>query len=362
MSETTRPDVMLAGDAASIHVRRLAEGLRDRGSAVEVAGFEGAELPGVRLHRLGTLGAERDRRYALGIPSLARLIRSRRPRLLNAHYLTSFGVMTAAARWLAHPSGAGPPLVQTIWGDDLLVTPRGSPLHRRLASRALMQASLVTGDSRDLEAAARALAPSVAWHRFVFGPPDELLAATTNKARLMVSTRLHIPAMRVDRIVAAFLRFLEAEPQSTGWELRVVGAGPETDRLMALAAGNPAITFPGALSHHALMQLLLEASIVVSVPESDATSATLLESLAAGAIPVVNDLPANREWVSPDIGEIVAPDPAVADLAAALQRAATREPDVEATRRVVAGNTWERELNRLVEAFESVMSTGERAR
>ena len=133
MSQTARPDVLLVGDAASIHVRRLAEGLRDRGSAVEVAGFEGADVPGVRLHRLGTLGAEHDRRYVLGIPSLARLIRSRGPRLLNAHYLTSFGVMTAAARWLAHPSGGGPPLVQTTWGDDLLVTGCSRPIDHFLS-------------------------------------------------------------------------------------------------------------------------------------------------------------------------------------------------------------------------------------
>jgi glycosyltransferase involved in cell wall biosynthesis len=47
-----------------------------------------------------------------------------------------------------------------------------------------------------------------------------------------------------------------------------------------------------------LPALLNSAAVVVSVPESDGTSVTLLEALFCERPVVVSDIPANREWVS----------------------------------------------------------------
>jgi len=44
----------------------------------------------------------------------------------------------------------------------------------------------------------------------------------------------------------------------------------------------------------------------VSVPESDATSISLLEAMAFGCVPVVSDLPANREWIQNGVNGIIA--------------------------------------------------------
>jgi glycosyltransferase involved in cell wall biosynthesis len=37
--------------------------------------------------------------------------------------------------------------------------------------------------------------------------------------------------------------------------------------------------------------------VFVSVPDSDGTSVSLLEAMGAGCLPVLSDVPANREWV-----------------------------------------------------------------
>lgn len=50
------------------------------------------------------------------------------------------------------------------------------------------------------------------------------------------------------------------------------------------------------------------AKIWVSIPESDATSISLLEAMACGSIPVVSDLPANREWIQSGVNGIVVED------------------------------------------------------
>jgi glycosyltransferase involved in cell wall biosynthesis len=41
------------------------------------------------------------------------------------------------------------------------------------------------------------------------------------------------------------------------------------------------------------------------VPETDASSVTLLEAMAAGAYPIASDIPAMREWVRPQGGKLV---------------------------------------------------------
>ena len=48
-----------------------------------------------------------------------------------------------------------------------------------------------------------------------------------------------------------------------------------------------------------------ESSIYVSIPASDGTSVSLLEAMSANCIPVVSDLPANKEWISDNTNGII---------------------------------------------------------
>jgi glycosyltransferase involved in cell wall biosynthesis len=105
------------------------------------------------------------------------------------------------------------------------------------------------------------------------------------------------------------------------------------------------VEFVGMLSQGELHEQMLRSSVVVSVPVSDATSATLLESLAARIVPVVNDLPANREWVDETVGEVVPRDPTAEDVADAIVRAASRSVGPEQLTNRVARATWERQVD-----------------
>jgi len=339
-----RPDVLLVGDGSSIHLRRLAAGLAQQNLQVELAGFEGDPVGELPFHRLGDLPARIDARYALAIPRLASVIRRRRPRVVNAHYVTSFGVMSALALWLAHPTGARPPLIQTAWGDDLLVTPQRSRFMRRLVTFALRSAALMTGDAQELRNVASGFAPRTPTASFVFGPPESLLQRHEQKAHVIVSARHLLPEMRVDLVIRSFLHAQAASPALADWSLVVVGDGPERGFLEQLAAEGSNVEFRGAIDHGTLHDLLLRASVSVSVPVSDGTSATLLESLAAAAVPVVNDLPANLEWVDGGTAVIVGRNPTVDELSQGIVSAGEGDWDVRRLQAKVSAVTWESQV------------------
>ena len=69
-----------------------------------------------------------------------------------------------------------------------------------------------------------------------------------------------------------------------------------------------AVEFVGWIQKEDNEKWYSKAKIWVSIPESDATSISLLEAMACGCIPIVSDLPANREWIESGINGIVVED------------------------------------------------------
>ena len=352
-STVNGPDVLVVADGASIHTRRLLRAIVERDVRVELASFETADISGVPEHGLGSMPPSADVRYLFGALALARVVRARRPRLMHAHYVSSYGVMSALASRL---TGRRARLIQTAWGTDLLVTARRSRARSALATFALRTGDLATGDSADLERETRRRAPAVPFRRFVFGPPARLLASDEERAPIIVSARRLDPDMRVELIVRAFRHARRVAPGAlAGWRLLVAGDGSDRDRVRDAAGGDNAVELAGRLEPDALHARLARARAQVSVPRTDATSAALLEGSALGLLPVVNDLQAAREWVDESIGEIVPRDPSVEELAAAIVRSAMREVPRERIRDRVREVTWEREVDGLVAAYRSLL-------
>ena len=229
---------------------------------------------------------------------LRELITRWAPKVVHAQQANSVGWHAARA-----VRGSGVPLVLTLWGSDVLLLPARGLLHRRLVRTALQGASAWTADARVVLEAARALVPAPARpvHQALIplGIDEAVLdpANAPPRERRLLSCRLHKPLYRIDAIIRAFARLAPAHP---GWVLEVAGAGTETPALQALATELgmvDQIEFTGFLSTDELRTAYRRAALFVSVPESDGTSVSLLEALGSGCIPVVSDLPANREWI-----------------------------------------------------------------
>jgi glycosyltransferase involved in cell wall biosynthesis len=79
--------------------------------------------------------------------------------------------------------------------------------------------------------------------------------------------------------------------------------------------------FAGRLPAADLAALLARAEVYLSASRSDSTSLSLLEAMAAGALPVVSDIEGNREWVAEGDGARLFPCGDAAELGRALERA-----------------------------------------
>jgi L-malate glycosyltransferase len=309
----SQPPVLVLG-SASVHVERFVRGLCAAGRPVVLA-THGAlalgEVPGL-LHqstidlRVASLTARRDIRA---------LIQRWRPGLVHAHQANSVS-------WHAVAAAAPLPVVVTLWGSDVLHTPQRSPAHRWLVRRALRGASAWTADAQVLLQAATGLAGLGPLQRWIPMGLDSIVPTVFDGApRLprMLSCRLHKPLYRIDAILRAFARLPACHAD---WVLEIAAAGTETVALQKLAAElqlGVRVVFSGMLSHDALQQAYQRSTLFVSVPTSDGTSVSLLEAMAAGCLPVLSDLPANREWVQDGKGAVLCAD--VAQLHGDLLRA-----------------------------------------
>ncbi len=336
--------LVLFGDGESPHLLEWARALAvHRGNVQLHAASSRGFLPGFdsvlpASHRLALDTHPRHGGGNVGVlttlPRLSRWLRAVEPDWIHAHYLTSHGTLAWLAQRVGRVRGQ---LASSAWGSDVLHTPQRNVVARWLLRRVLAASAVATSDSqhmaqrmrdfgardvmvfpmglRDMPAAAdeavkqpwlfyanRALEPLYAPHRVInlFAS----VAARRDDARLVVA---HDGSMRAA---------LEARVTALGLASRV--------------------SFVGHLDAHAQAVHYRRARWFVSLPHSDSTSVSLLEAMAYGCVPIVSDLPANREVVRHGENGIVIEavnDHVRDDMLAMLGALAPRAADVARTNR-----------------------------
>lgn len=200
------------------------------------------------------------------------------------------------------------PIIITALGSDVLLVPRQGWLQRKMVEHVLNSSDHITCDA---QVSARAVSALLTRERpvtvvnFGVGPlhdPD------IKKEKIVYSNRLHEKLYRIDKVLEMFAEFTALDPQ---WKLIIAGQGSLTESLKLESArlGLAGKTeFVGWLSPDENIIHYNRARIYISIPQVDATSVSLLEAMACDCIPVVSDIPANREWVQNRINGILCSD------------------------------------------------------
>lgn len=306
--------IAVVGDAASINVRRWCEGLRAAGAAVGVVSAAGPWRDDIPVHRLPLGGRLAKAKYLVLAPFARRAVAVIRPDVIVGYFATGYGTLARLA--------GGRPLVQVTAGDDVLVTPPGTLAHR-MATRNLREADLVVAWAPHMADAVRRF--GVPEERILVQPRGIPLDGYAERRDPVPGTRLVCTrSLRREYHHEAILEAL-ADPALAAVRLTVAGEGPERAalerRTAALGLGER-VRFVGPVPNDTVPHVLADHDVYVSACERDGASASLLEAMAAGLVPVVARHPANAWWVEDGVTGLLV-DQRAGGLVPALARATT---------------------------------------
>ena len=323
MSAERRPlRVVLWGDGESPHLLKWARALAPR-VELHVASSRGlapalaALVPPARCLVLGHATKFDGGNAALlkALPRFARWLRAVDADWVNAHYVTSHGTLA----WLARKLGVRAQLAASAWGSDILVTPERSRVLRWVTGRVLRDAAICTSDSAWMAERMRALGAGEVM-TFPFGLDALPAAPPAKEPALFFANRGLEEIYDPRRVLTLFAGVAAAWPDA---RLVVANSGSMGAALQAQAVAlglGERIDFVGRLDAAAQAAFYARARWYLSVPRSDSVSVSVLEAMAHGCIPLLSDLPANRELVRDGANGLILPNGQGALVPAALER------------------------------------------
>lgn len=232
------------------------------------------------------------------------------------------------------------PVVLSFHGSDLH---RAGELLPRVAAELpslLPRAAAIHAVSRFMAAELVAMgAPADRIEVFQYGIEVDRFVpmAPAPRPHRIACTRSLQPLYRTHLVIEALPEVLRSIPDAT---LAIYGAGPEEPRLRELCVRldlGERVEFLGMREPVEIAREVGGAAVWASMAETDGTPLSLLEAMAAGAVPVVADLPTLREWIEPGAGVLVEPTAhAVATGLIEGMRLADSGAHVERNRTIVA--------------------------
>jgi len=242
--------------------------------------------------------------YFTAIKKYQTILEKEKPDIIHIQQISTYSFLLIKA---LRRSKLSIPVVVTAWGSDVLLVPQKGWLYRKMVQYVLNQGDLFTADAQFLSDEMQKLTPKKIEVLVVnFGINVENISI--NKENIIYSNRLHEPLYRIDKIIIAFSKFMQ---QHSDWKLVVAATGTETENLKQLCKTleiESQVAFLGWVDAKTNSENYAKAKIWVSIPVSDATSISLLEAMSLGCIPVVSDLPANKEWIQDTVNGILIDD------------------------------------------------------
>jgi L-malate glycosyltransferase len=319
--------LVLIGDGNSPHLLKWARALQPRVDlwALSSRGFDigfNGLMPADRRMALctqpdfagGNVGLLRH------LPAVSRWLRTIEPDWLAPHYLSSHGTLA----WLAtRLGGVKAPIAGSAWGSDILVAPERSRAMRWVTQRVLRACTLTTSDSQHMAARMRALGAGEVMV-FPFGLESLPPAPATKEPALFFANRGLEAIYAPERVLRVFAGLAAGWPQA-----RLVIANDGSLRMpmeqLARDIGLvDRVSFVGRLDAATQAQWYARARWYLSLPQSDSVSVSVLEAMGHACIPILSDLPANRELVEDGRNGVIVADgesPALARLAPLAQAA-----------------------------------------
>ena len=341
-------------------------------TAEDVAAIENAG--GKYLGELSPFYLKKFWRTAAQLRRLRKFLRREKIDVLHSHFLGVNAWYGALARF--HPA------VITVMGGDILGDDwkPGSDIRERwLTPYALRNADLITCWSYNLIAIVRRFTRpdvpievvhgGVDLERFSPGPKPQYLLDRLHlpqNGRVILSPRLMRPLYNLDKIAAGAEAVCNAVPEAyfvfavlpvatdEAYEARV-------REILSRGFAKNRVRFVGAIAHDEMPDFYRLADVTVSIPSSDGTPMSVLESMACGTPVLVSRIPNYDAHYIEDQKTVLMVDqrysgPVATALIKLLQdRMFAERIAAEAKRRVGASASYESQMAKMHQLYQSLL-------
>jgi glycosyltransferase involved in cell wall biosynthesis len=302
--------ICLLSNAWSIHTRRWATFFRKRGHEVHIiskGGFHGESIEGVKLHlikkfteRPGIISEFLN--YVYLYFQVRKIIRIINPDIINAHYVSIYGVLASAVGF--HPC------VATVWGSDVLQDIDRSFLIRLSVLRSFSKVDRITVAVDGLQehltdnlGVDRKKVEKIPWgvdlsvfHKGYEGDVKEVYSdlGIDSDSHIILSSRSAHRIYNIESIVKSIPLVLESRDDVVFIFLQGFG---ESEYMLQIESLIQEIDVQDnvrlicrEVSPHEMAILNNASDAFISIPKSDQFGLTILEGMACGSVPIVSRL------------------------------------------------------------------------
>lgn len=285
-----KPKVLLIGSTVNpVHLKSYYNLMREECSEILIIGSHPIDFA---PYETVSFSLKSPMEIVRSVKKIRQIANDFQPDIIHVHQANSIGFLVSLANRNIFKQ------VLTTWGDDVLIFPKKNILFKMLTYTSLKYSDEITADAQVMADAIYAFfgnKKKVVIANFGIEWDENLIRLP--KEKIIYSNRLHDSLYNIDLIIKGSAEFLKSHPD---WKLVVAARGSLTDELKKIAQESIAsnqVEFVGFVGPADNQNWYLRASIYVSIPDTDGTSISLLEAMGYGCIPVVSDLPANREWI-----------------------------------------------------------------
>ena len=294
--------ILFLSDAKSYHTRRWVDYFVDRGHQCFLISLEKGIPTKTEEFLINSKISPSFLKYPLSVRKVKKIAEKIGPDLINAHFVPSYGLVGAML--------GQSPLVVSTWGSDILISPQKSFLHKLRAKYVLKKADMITTDAKILTQAILDLGvrgkkviqnPMGVDKNLVFDYEKKKFDFSHQKEKknfVILSNRKLEPVYDVIALLKAVPVVIREVKKRV--KFVIVGEGSQKSRLIKFTRDlrvEEYVQFKGELFRKDLIDCYKDSDIYISTSLSDSTSVSLLEAMTLGLIPIVTDIPGNREWI-----------------------------------------------------------------
>lgn len=283
--------ILFVADASSIHTIKWVNYFVERNYDVHLATF--ASINNTQCSNIYFLSKKNisvkggNYHYLFSIIKLSKIIKSLRPRIINAHYSYSVGLVALLAKKMAKIDSN---FSIVCHGSDVLAPPK--PIIFDMVNRYVLHNSdkifVVSDQIKD-----KLVNFGIDLNRvFVgqYGINRETKVCT--KDIDILSNRNYTPNSRIEFLLDALKDF-----ESKGLNIVFVLPHIDDNKLQEFKKDYPFIEFYRQVPYDEMMNMVSRTKIYISATKSDGTSLSLMEAMDRGAVPIVSNIVSNRSWI-----------------------------------------------------------------